>query len=303
MPSSVDYNDVQGLVRFGFGKMTEACYYLLNVKNAPAARAWLTTAPITTAVEMNPPPETALQIAFTRQGLEALGVPGKVIAGFSSEFISGMAGDESRSRRLGDSGANSPIRWRWGGNGNVPNAVIMLFAGPGKFEESKQSIKVEFGNRACEEIECLPTSDMQGVEPFGFIDGISQPAIDWEQTRKVSINCDQLGYGNVVCLGEFLLGYSNEYRRYTDRPLLQPQDPVSEELLPAEDQPEKKDLGLNGTYRLMRRLRQDVRGFWQFLDQTAGNDREARYKLAEALVGRAFSDSAPLVPLSNTPIP
>src|SRR5260370_33612388 len=106
---------------------------------------------------------------------------------------------------------------------------------------------------------------MKGVEPFGFIDGISQPGIDWEQTRKVSINCDQLGYGNVVCLGEFLLGYSNEYRRYTDRPLLQPQDPGSEELLPADDQPEKKDLGLNGTDLVMRRIRQTVRGFRQFV--------------------------------------
>src|SRR5260370_16254142 len=126
MPSSVDYNDVQGLVRFGFGKMTEACYYLLNVKNAPAARAWLTTAPITTAVEMNPPPETALQIAFTRQGLEALGVTRKVIAGFSSEFISGMAGDASRSRRLADTAANSPIRFRWGCNPHATPTILIF---------------------------------------------------------------------------------------------------------------------------------------------------------------------------------
>jgi hypothetical protein len=51
-PSSVDYADVQGLVRFGYGKMTEACYFLLNIKNARAARAWFGNAPITRAVEM-----------------------------------------------------------------------------------------------------------------------------------------------------------------------------------------------------------------------------------------------------------
>src|SRR5205823_11372642 len=107
MPCSVEYKDVQGLVRFGFGKMTEACYLLLRIKNASAARAWLRNAPITTA-EWAHPLTTALQIAFTRPGLEALGVPQKVIHGFSTEFISGMTGDPSRTRRLGDVGANSP---------------------------------------------------------------------------------------------------------------------------------------------------------------------------------------------------
>jgi len=80
MPS-VEYKDVQAIVRFAFGKMTEACYLLLRIKNAPAARAWLSNAPITTA-ESDRSLTTALQIAFTRPGLEALGVPQKVIHGF-----------------------------------------------------------------------------------------------------------------------------------------------------------------------------------------------------------------------------
>ena len=46
--SPVDFTDVQGLVRFGYGKMKEASYALLRVKDAAAARAWLRTAPITT---------------------------------------------------------------------------------------------------------------------------------------------------------------------------------------------------------------------------------------------------------------
>jgi deferrochelatase/peroxidase EfeB len=303
MPSSLDYADVQGLVRFGYGQMTEACYFLLNIKNAPAARKWIRNARITTAVETKPPPRTALQVAFTYKGLEKLQVPENVIAGFSAEFISGLVGEENRSRRLGDTGANSSKGWRWGGSGNVPHAVVMLFAEPELLEGWKHSIKGELWNAGFEEIACLPTSDMDGVEPFGFIDGISQPDLDWEQTRKVSVNCEQLTYGNLVCLGEFLLGYSNEYGRYTDRPLLNLQEPGSEELLEAEDQPGKKDLGLNGTYVVMRQLQQDVRGFWQFLDKAAGSNREARRKLAEALVGRGLSDGAPLVPLSKIPIP
>ena len=57
--SAVDYADVQGLVRFGYGKMKEASSALLRVKNATAARSWLRTAAITNATEMNPPPSTA----------------------------------------------------------------------------------------------------------------------------------------------------------------------------------------------------------------------------------------------------
>ena len=38
--SPVDYSDVQGLVRFGYGKLTESCFLLLRVRNAAAARAF-----------------------------------------------------------------------------------------------------------------------------------------------------------------------------------------------------------------------------------------------------------------------
>lgn len=305
MPSPVDYGDVQGLVRFAFARMTEACYFLLNIKDPAAARQWLKSAlpRITTAEKKTDLPKTAMQVAFTRDGLGKLQVPDRVLEGFSKEFRCGMAGDENRSRRLGDTETNSPRQWQWGASGNVPHLVVMLFAENGVLEGWKASVKGELWNAAFHEIACLPTSDMGGVEPFGFIDGISQPEPDWEQTRRVSVNCDQLMYGNQVCLGEFLLGYSNEYGRFTDRPVLDPQEHGSEELLPAADQPEKKDLGLNGTYVVIRQLEQNVRGFWQFVDKATGSDREARYKLAEAFVGRKFSDGAPLVPLSRTPIP
>src|ERR1700730_12375632 len=50
--SEVEYRDIQGLVRFGYGKMKGASYDLLRVKDAAAARAWLRSAPVTTAVVM-----------------------------------------------------------------------------------------------------------------------------------------------------------------------------------------------------------------------------------------------------------
>lgn len=299
----VDYSDVQGLVRFGYARMTDACYFLVKVRQTATARRWLATAPITTAVKFNPPPKTALQVAFTRQGLEALRVPQNVIAGFSAEFISGMASDENRCRRLGDVAANSPANWRWGNADRVPHAVVMLFAESGLLDSWKHSIMGQSWSAAFEEIACLPTSDMEGHEPFGFIDGISQPEIDWDQIRKVPINGYERKYSNLVSLGEFLLGYRNEYRRYTDRPLLDLQDPAGQDLPFAEDQPGKKDLGRNGTYVVMRQLVQDVRGFWQFLDRAANSKPEGRYKLASLMVGRTFADGSPLVPLSREAIP
>ena len=50
--TAVDYADLQGLVRFGFGNMVEASYALLQIRNAAAARAWLRATPFTTAAEL-----------------------------------------------------------------------------------------------------------------------------------------------------------------------------------------------------------------------------------------------------------
>ncbi len=52
--NELDYGDVQGLVRFGYGKMKEASYVHLRVRDAAAARAWLRDAPVTSAVAMTP---------------------------------------------------------------------------------------------------------------------------------------------------------------------------------------------------------------------------------------------------------
>ena len=129
--SGVDLADIQGIVRFGYKHMTEACFLLLEIKDAAAARVWLGSAPVSSARDQKPPPPTALQIAFTAPGLRAMGAPDAVLAGFSSEFLSGMTGEESRSRRLGDVGANAPAGWRWGGNPQqVPHLAAMFYAEP-----------------------------------------------------------------------------------------------------------------------------------------------------------------------------
>ena len=54
--SPVDDEDTQGLLRFGYGALTDACYVLARIRNLVAARAWLGSAPVTNAVEMPEPP-------------------------------------------------------------------------------------------------------------------------------------------------------------------------------------------------------------------------------------------------------
>ena len=287
----VDYPDVQGLVRFGYKPMPEAAYVLLRIRSAGAARAWLQAAPIASAATVKPPPSTAIQIAFTAPGLEALGVPAAVVAGFSGEFLGGMT-DASRARRLGDVGSSAPSQWEWGAPTRMPHLVVMFFAGQGQLEALvKHSAGPEW-NEAFDVVRWLPTADLDGIEPFGFADGISQPEVDWAGRRVASAK--QVVYNNAVALGEVLLGYRNEYGRYTERPLVDA-DSDSAALLAAEDAPDKKDVGLNGTYLVMRQLQQDVRGFWQFVNRAAGGNWADAEKLAAAMVGRTRAGD-PLVP-------
>jgi Dyp-type peroxidase family len=290
--SSVDFADIQGIVRFGYKYMTEACYLLLEIKDAGAARVWLAGAPVSSAREQKPPPATALQVAFTAPGLQALGVPPAVMAGFSSEFLSGMTGEESRSRRLGDFGANAPGNWRWGGNPRAtPHLVVMFFAQPGKLGAWMGALRDRIWESAFHVIHTLETTDLHGKEPFGFTDGISEPELDWELRRPFI--ADQLSYGNLIALGECLLGFKNEYGKYTDRPVTD-----SGDLPAAEDNAGKRDVGRNGTYLVMRHLEQDVRKFWQFADRAAGQVASARDKLAETMVGRTL-EGDPLVAASG----
>jgi len=296
--SVFDYTDVQGLLRFGYNKMTAASYALLRVRNVTEARSWLRSAPVTTAEKRAPLPRTALNVGFTAPGLAALGIPDPVIAQFSHEFRSGMA-LESRSRQLGDIEASAPVHWAWGGPGREPHLAVMFFGEPDAYNDFVSRTKGAAWNEAFETLDCLGTSDFKGHEPFGFVDGISQPDIDWDQKRIAP--CIQLDYTNIVSLGEFLLGYRNEYGKYADRPLIP--DNSAAGLLPvAEDAPAMKDLGRNGTYLVMRQLRQDVRLFWRFVTEQAECNAAMAEDLAAAMVGRKL-EGDPLEPILAGSIP
>lgn len=283
MSGAVDFEDIQGLVRFGYKNLTQASFLLLRVKDRDAARAWLAAAPVNTAVK-SASPRTALQVALTREGLDALGVPAEVLSGFSAEFLTGMSGDASRARRLGDVADSDPRHWSWGATAHMPHVLVMAYAAPGLLTDFEQTV-LQQCDAAFELMTRLATADMDGVEPFGFVDGLSQPEPDWTRQRIVA-DATQYEYINMSCLGEYLLGYPNEYGAYTDRPLLDPASRAAALLPRAEDAPELADLGRNGSYLVMRQLRQDVQGFWKFLDDKAAGDAAVRERWAAAMVGR-----------------
>ena len=297
---AIDFADVQGLLRFGYRHHTEGAFALLRVKDRAAARAWLGAAQLASAATGEPPP-TVLQIALSAPGLRALGVPEEVTTAFAPEFIAGLGPDPDRARRLGDIGANDPSRWQWGGAApeRVPHVLALVYALPGHLAQFSQALETQWA-AAFEPVRWLPTTDMGGVEPFGFADGISQPEIDWSRTIAAE-DKDRLGYGNLACLGEFLLGYPNEYGRYTARPLLDASGAAAARLPRAEDAPALADLGRNGSYLVLRTLRQDVAGFWRHLDAQAGGDAAERRRLAEAMVGRTM-DGQPLAAAASSPI-
>ena len=298
--STVDFTDLQGLVRFGFGSLTESCFLLLKIRNAAAARGWIAEAPVTNAVELASPPDNALQVIFTHPGLRAIGLPDNLLAGYSNEFLSGMAGNESRSRRLGDVGTNAPSTWAWGGTEeSTPHLALLLYSKPGGLESWREEIHGPRWSDAFDEWDCLSTSDMKGFEPFGFKDGVSQPEIDWDRTRDKGPST--YSYTNRTALGEFLLGYPNEYGKYTDRPLVADAAAGSGDLPSAEDVPDSRDLGRNSSYLVFRQLQQDVPAFWQFLQKASEGDVGDRESLAAAMVGRQRMGE-PVVPLSDQPI-
>lgn len=301
-PQNFEFDDIQGLLRFGHGKLRDSSFLLLNIVDVDAAREWLKTAPVTSAVTTNPPPSRVLQIAFTVDGLRTLGLGESIIADFSDEFIAGMTGDESRSRRLGDVGVNAPDQWCWGGDtAHAPHILLLLYALADGADAWRSKVEDELFSQAFELFGELPTRDLGSIEPFGFLDGISQPRIDWGRRQGTDLH-ERDRYSNWLATGEVVLGYPNEYGEYSNRPLIEPHlDEHAAELPDAEEQPTRKDFARNGSYLVIRQLHQDVPGFWQFLDEETGTAEE-RNQLAAAMVGR-HRDGSPLIPSSVEEIP
>lgn len=299
--TETDARDTQAVVKTGFGKL-QYRYLLLRIVEVAPARAWLRALRLRNMTEVGDgrKVDQAIQLALSVTGLRALGLGG-LVTEFSPEFEVGLGDDSSRSRRLGDIGDNDPSRWEWGIGEREPHALLMLFAESAAVDALAARLTGEARAHGLSTIDpILPNGTIIGREPFGFLDGISQPVPDFEGRRKPG-GADDMDFHNFIAAGEVLLGYPNEYGLYTERPLLDARVAGATDLPLAADEPQKHDLGRNGSYLVFRQLHQDVRGFWRWVHDQAGE--AGAVTLAEAMVGRRLDTGEPFTGLGRTDIP
>jgi Dyp-type peroxidase family len=299
--ATLELDDIQGLVVRGYGSLRAASFVLLHIDDPVAAGAWLGALADEVATAERADRSQAVHIAFTSPGLRSLGLPERSLDRFPDEFTGGMT-TTPRRRILGDVGENAPERWCWGGPANPVDAILLLYAEDqtnlDALAEAHAGPAVLRG-AGLTEAERLGTSPLDGYEPFGFRDGISQPLIA------------ELGPPDrpgpplhTVRAGEFVLGYQNQYGQVAEFPTVAAADDPGQ-MLPRSGDAGRADLGRNGSYLVVRQLGQDVDGFWRFVDEASRGDGQADpdagTRLAAKMVGR-WPNGDPLTQAPDHPV-
>jgi len=291
----LEVKDIQGLLRHGYPYFDAAAYCLFEIDNPAGMRGWLDrlldprdrwidNAHLGASTLRSD--DCGVAIAFTRGGLEQLGLDKQDLRTFVSEFQEGMAVPH-RSRLLGDVDESDPDKWTWGRERDKSwlHGLLIVFAPDRQLEASLAEIHAIAGRpRLRYRVTSVRRPNDHGVvvEPFGFADGISQPFVAG-LTRKPPPSGVR-----VVRPGEFVLGYLNEFGRFPASPAL---GRNSRECPLPQDASGRADFGRNGSYLVVRQLEQKVAPFHGFV-----GDDELR---AARLVGR-WRNGAPLVRYPDT---
>jgi len=259
-------------------------YVFLSFRDPVGARTWLEglIEKVQSAADVEATVGSSkrwVTLAFTWNGLRALGVDEASLASFPEEFRQGMV---ARAEMLGDTGANHPDNWVGGLASPDLHAIAILFARD-HAERVRSLSEHEKLLARCSGVEVLSTLELEATPPFdyahdhfGYRDRLSQPVM--EGTGEVPTP----GSGPVLKAGEFILGYPDE-----DGP---------QQLLP---QPEV--LSRNGSFLAYRRLQEHVGAFRDFLRQH-GETPEEQELIAAKLMGR-WRSGAPLVLAPETDDP
>jgi Dyp-type peroxidase family len=271
----LEFDDIQHILLTRVPALTGR-YEFLSFRNPAGGRAWLAAIleTVHSVQQARASVETDnrwVSVAFTWNGLRALGVDEASLATFPEEFKQGMV---ARAQILGDTGANHHDNWVGGLASPDLHAIVILFA-----REATERLRCQSEHQRlvtqCEGVEVLSSLDLEATPPFdyahdhlGYRDRLSQPVIEGSGEEPTP------GSGAPLKPGEFILGYPDE-----DGP-------------PA-NLPQPEILSSNGSYMAYRRLQEHVGAFRDFL-RRHGQTREEQELVAAKLMGR-WRSGAPLV--------
>lgn len=287
--NNIETHDIQGIIIKGYASLPACTYLLLGIQQPQQARQWLKQLLPQVTPAHEKPAQQALNIAFTYQGLQALGLPAQTLDSFPIELEDGMT-TSHKQLFLGDFDTSAPEHWQWGGPGNTPvHVLLMLYAIDEPVLQTLQQQQVQqlagSGMVIIQELDTTVLS--QRKEHFGFRDGIAQPTIEGLRRQDAP--------ENTVAPGEFILGYPNSYSQYPDTPLVT--ESANSRLLPEATHPGMRDLGKNGSYLVFRQMEQDVQLFWEYVRaataEEGNTNADEMIKLAAKMVGR-WPSGAPI---------
>src|SRR5260370_24490359 len=184
-----------------------ARYEFVPFRNPAAGRAWLAgmidKVGTGKSVGNASPDSRWVTVAFTWNGLRAVGVDEASLATFPEEFRQGMA---ARAEVVGTTGANHPDRWVGKLASPELHAIAVLFA---RDVEERERCKKEH-DRYLSEIgggDVLSGLDLEAAHPgeprehFGYLDRLSQPVIEGTGEEPAPRS------GPPINAGEFILCY------------------------------------------------------------------------------------------------
>lgn len=264
---TLELNNIQAGALRPRPKTYSGAYFLLRIDDRQAGREFLHRLIPALASAAGPDPQTWLTASLTFHGLKALGVPQDSLDSFPPEFQQGMA---ARAAEIGDTGENAPDQWEQPlGSPGVHIVLAAVAPDATQFEtvlaQAREALSDLPGVTLIyrQDVASLPTER----DPFGFKDGIGQPAI--EGSGRPGSNPHEAP----LKAGEFILGYQSETGDLAIGP-----------------QPEL--LGRNGTYMVFRKLHTRVAAFRQYLRERATGPADEAL-IAAKIVGR-WPSGAPL---------
>jgi Dyp-type peroxidase family len=318
VPAAFDPADVQGGIVKSYKTGGHGALLLLAFDSAPTLAAWLDSfTPTTAAAQAGlAAGDVALNLALSVHGLRLAGLNDADVEALPSEFALGM---ERRAGVLGDLRINHPQRWRlpvrnWSqgvaaeevaDDAQVErvalsgvHAVLQArlvdpdfgFAAANAraliLQELKEAIAVPAAGIVPLSLQWLDNrlsddadpAQRRPLEHFGFRDGLSQPRLHKAEAGKF--------FKNQVHLGEVLIGYDHA-GGVAPPPLPDAEGPGGPRVprnLAALKRVRK--LLHNGSFLVVRKLRQDLRVWEQVLDKGQADTQLPADELKARMMGR-----------------